>query len=42
MLEQQSAAAKASQPQPLTEGGEADPDDEAPPLEDDPNETEVD
>jgi len=36
MLEQQQAAARASQE------AEAEPEDDAPPLEDDPNETEVD
>ena len=41
MLEQQATAARASQPQPVA-GVEADPDDDPPPLEDDPNETEVD
>ena len=41
MLEQQAAAARASQPRPVAEV-EADPDDDPPPLEDDPNETEVD
>ena len=39
ILEQQATAARASQPQPAVEN---DPDDDPPPLEDDPNETEVD